>query len=136
GAELDPLTATQLIRDSNGYDSGRSFVGRSLELARLLGVPEVGLVADTAEVSNAWGEATILLEDLGEKRFLAVAGSIDLVAGLKADWSEIRSHANPEFPGINALATNSPAPVVAEQVVHEYMHVVLAAYLISQEATE
>lgn len=103
------------------------------ELARIIGAKKDTVVADLSVVYRAWEAA---LETLGlpqNQRFAPLLEGVELIAGIESGWGEICSFSNPKFPGFIAFGVHSPPAIIAEQVIHEAVHINLAATLLLNE---
>ena len=97
-------------------------------LDRIIGPKLAGsIVQDESLVKEAWSKAQDVLDDLSLRVLLDAINSVDLVAGLNGPHGEIRALSNPNFPGFIAIGVRNPPLILAEQAVHEAMHVILAA---------
>lgn len=99
-------------------NSLRTIVGHSFEAV---------IASDSKSVSCAWATACDVFDKLGLNELRSVVRAVDLITGLNGPRGEIRAFSNPHFPGFVAIGINNPPLILAEQAVHEAMHVTLAA---------
>jgi hypothetical protein len=120
--------ALKLIASSTQHTTGPTFLPRASGLQRIIGT-HLGdhLVSDEAIISKAWTTAALVLRELKLEGLLDLLAAVDLIAGINGPRGEIRALSNPQFPGFVAIGVDGPPLILAEQAVHEAMHVVLAA---------
>lgn len=130
GAVPDAMTALKLIASPRESKTGPVFLPKTSALRRIVGVP-LGdhLVPNEEIISDAWATAQSVLRELKLDALLSLLIAVDLIAGIRGPRGEVRALSNPQFPGFVAIGLDNPPLLIAEQAVHESMHVVLAARL-------
>jgi hypothetical protein len=129
GAFVDSGTALKLVTSGRGPAGAVSYLGKSSSLVEIVGLQSEYLASDIEAVRRAWLSVKDILEEIGLLNLLQIFNAVDLVAGFLGPRGEIRALSNPLFPGFAAIGINAPPLVIAEQAVHESMHVVVSAHL-------
>jgi hypothetical protein len=126
----DPKAALRIIGSATPTTGGANILPVTKSLERIVGPwLDEALVADAAAVSAAWITAERVLDKLHLDRLVSIVQAVDLIAGLHGPRGEIRALSNPQFPGFAAIGVDNPPLILAEQAVHEAVHVTLAAYV-------
>ncbi|MBZ9864233.1 hypothetical protein LB515_02480 [Mesorhizobium sp. CA15] len=124
----DPGIALRIISHARDANECANILPVTRSLKRIIGRSrEEQLVADPQVVRAAWMAAEHLLGQLHLHRLLSVVQAVDLIAGLHGPRGEIRALSSLQFPGFAAIGVENPPLILAEQAVHESLHVTLAA---------
>ena len=100
------------------------------DLQGIVGDPLAQAIVNEPEmVLDAWRRACRTLSILQLGKLARTVEAVDLLAGLDGPYGEIRSFSNPGFPGFVALGIRNPDVILAEQAIHEAVHVVFSAHL-------
>ncbi len=109
--------------------SSTVFLSASPELQWIIDSKQYEVEPNTELVRKQWALGLHLIEQLKMSRLLEIVDCVDLVVGLQYEWGAIRAFSNPKFPGFIAINVNAPAVIMAEQMIHESMHVAIASAL-------
>jgi hypothetical protein len=126
-AAFDVRRAIAAARDAAEPVEEPVLLGPSSLLERILSGAKHPVVSDLALVRTAYDVARNTVSRVTAGRFDRIVAGVDLVCGLNSPWGEICSVSNPKFPGFVALGVNGPPALLAEQLLHEAVHVCFAA---------
>lgn len=129
-AEMDPTRPLQLIGSALPPIDGVTVLPVTASLQRIAG-PKMNtlLVTDPSVVRTAWSRARGVLEQVRHFELMSAFQAVDLIAGFHGPHGEIRALSNPQFPGFVAIGVDNPPLILAEQALHEAVHVSFAACL-------
>lgn len=105
------------------------FLGSSNELQWIVDSSQYKLEKNPELVREQWMLGMELIEQLNVPQLRKIVGCVDLVAGIQYEWAAVRAFSNSKFPGFVAININAPAVILAEQMIHEAMHVGIASCL-------
>ena len=129
GCDLEAETVFRKLNAAVPSALATVFLGSSDEVQAVVGKHRASVEPDPMVTEQAWLTARTAIETTPAHDLSLLLQSIDIVVGLQGPWGEVRAFSNPAFPGFVAIGVNSPPAILAEQALHESMHVALAARL-------
>lgn len=136
GMPLETESIVKLVRDALPRSRTTEFLAVDSRIGAILGASAPPGESDPSVTESAWMSATAAVESTGAAGLVGLLRSVDLVVGLQGPWGEIRALSNPAIPGFVAIGVNSPPAILAEQALHESMHVALSARIALDPSTE
>jgi hypothetical protein len=136
GHNLEIESVLQQVNAAVPRASTPTFLGADPGIQAVVGSNATFIEPDPMVTERAWLAARAAVESIALPQFVELLRSADIVVGLQGPWGEIRALSNPAFPGFVAIGVNAPPAILAEQAVHESMHVALSARLALDPACE
>lgn len=89
--------------------------------------------ADEQRLISAWHKGIEVLGTVCPRLFGVVNDSVFLFLGINNKWGEIEAFSSPKSPGFIAIGINNPPILLAEEILHEAIHVYLWALLAERQ---